>query len=326
MGDTTSKNAVNLKMDEVVTDYNNNFQSAWLTCTEDNSIAISDCKVVDTIINQEGACSLNQNFSASSEVENIANQCEKSEIKQLAEAMSQNMSLNPGSTTASNVTNASQAAINTVTNNISQNCTASTSGVNSVHCMGSTLRGDTFNQKQIANSFQKCTESSKIKNEATQSLTSIIDQHSKAVQKNAIFWILIATAILFISFGVSKKLGGQEIIEWVIILLIVLAVTGLLMMVVYEAFNHGKTKTTKDDECPDCSAIKQEDDCTKALCLWDKVNKACSCDTTSGHFSCDNQCPNFKDKTSCGNNKCYWDPAGKNCIGGLSCRNARRNM
>jgi hypothetical protein len=339
MGATSSKNVINSVLTEVIEDYNNDFQSAWMSCANINEIDINNCDVENTTFIQDSACSLNQHFNATTSIDNVAKQCEKSQIKQLAEAMSQNMSLNPASTTAENITNLSMSAINKVTNNISQNCTASTTGLNKITCKGGgRMVGDTFDQQEKSNSFNDCVDSSKIKNEASQALSSIIDQHSKAVQKNAIFWILIATAILFISFGISKKLGGQEIIEWVIILLIVLAVTALLMLVIYEAFNHNKHKTTEDDACPDCTQINNCTDCQKGLCLWVDKNDnttpiktcgdksppgTCICDK-GGNYSCANQCGNFTTSSTCNDNKCLWNSKGL-CIGGPECRDDRRN-
>jgi hypothetical protein len=325
MGNTTAKNEVESAMKTVASDYTSIYDGTYVSCNASNTVDLDNCTAGYIDINLNNSCSVDSSFNSTVQVQNQVQQCLSSEISQLADAMSQNLTLNPGSTTAENITSQSMSAVDQIKNNITQNCTSSVAGNNTVKCLdGSNIGTLIVNANDMNKSVSNCISNDEIINTSTQSLKSIIDQHSKAVQKNAIFWVIIATAILFISFGISKKLGGGEIIELLILLLIVLAVCALLGLLIWETFNHNKTKTTSKDYCADCRQYTDEDSCNKAMCTWDDSQSQCNCDETAKgagrQLDCSTQCYMQTDEKSCKDNKCYWDPKKNKCVGDGQCR------
>lgn len=329
MGNTTSENTINESLQEIVNQESDTYQNSYLSCTSNNDININNCVVKDLEINQDGSCFTNQNFNANSSSQQMNDQNIDSQIQQVAEAVSQNLSLNPGSTTASNITNLSMNAVTNIKNHVSQGCSTIGLQGNRFNCLHSEIGGGVVNQKQSNNETSNCQVSSQKVQQASQKLTSTVSQKSKAIQKDAIFWTLIGTAILVLSFGVTAWLAEgalAEIMGWLALIIIVIAILGMIGTFFVNKKRSKEIRITKDDICADCSKYTKEEceppspdkNRVDAYCYWDEDRNMCACNDKITGVSCLNQCYHFNNSDECITNYCMWDEGAKKCTGGLN--------
>lgn len=326
MGNTTSENEINESLKEVTQETNNVFQNSYLGCYSDNEINLDGCTVFNLDINQNASCATNQNFNAHSNTQQLSKECESSQIQQIAEAVSQNLSLNPGSTTAKNITRETMTAVTDINNDITQGCSTIGTQGNRFKCSNTSIYGGNVSQKESQEEVSKCRADSAAVQSSTQSLTSSITQKSKAIQKDAIFWTLIASAILVLSFGITAKLADgaiQDICKWLVILIVILTVCAMVFVLFYNEENRHKLKPSIGNVCADCSQYHKEE-CggtgsppKDAYCKWDNDMNSCICnDVDMSGVNCATQCYLFHgNKDDCNANYCMYLADGT-CTGG----------
>ena len=164
------------------------------------------------------------------------------------------MTLNPGSTTASNIVRTMQEIDQSAINNIGNLCLTNSSGVNEVKCTGGarTTVG-TINQKSAVKNISNCVSNNSISNFQKAKIDLTVDQKATASQKNALAGILLALAAMFIGLAFATKFAGMLIIGIVISILVFLfAVFGVVFFVWYTHKND--VKLVSNDMCGDCGA------------------------------------------------------------------------
>lgn len=308
MGNTETKNEIDLSMtakSDVLTDI---YKQAGAKCDLKNEIDISgDCDASKAHITQYGACKLNVDMKAVDNIHSTTQTDMKGTAAQLAKSISQNFSLNPGNTSASNRTNMVETTLNEINTNLADECITGSKASNVVKCYDQgKMIGAYIDETTALQNLSKCAMNSDVVSEETTKLAADIDQRAIAVQQNAIAKILFAIAAVFLSIGVAGKLGGKDFIKPLIILFVVASICVVGVALVFNYINKGKRKVVPDDYCADCTQYdKHREDCQAASCNWvgdsNSDDGTCECD-----FNCITQCPNFDNPTDCKHNHCAW--------------------
>lgn len=310
--DTDVTNETDITLQSIMMDNTNIYQNDMMNCNMDNEVFIQNCNIDGADISQQGVCNLKTSSTAKADVNKNMASDERSKVKQLNQTVTQAMSLNPGSTTASNVVKLSENAISDIETNISQNCLADLSGVNKFTCKDYSGKavGGYFDQKDQLDAFSHCAMSASVGDTSSAALKAVVEQTAIAEQQNAIFWILVAASAATASYYIMQAMGGTSMAREAI-----MAIVALLVFVAVVQWAIGKIKQKKDyrDMCGDCSMFTDESSCTKHLCEWDSATNSCECNPNEQ--DCSSQCYLQYDKDACTKHGCGWNPDTNRCTG-----------
>lgn len=172
-----------------------------------------------------------------------------SQMTQLAQSISQNLDLNPGTTEASNIVSICLSLSMNIVNTISQECTLSNNQVVNFNvnnqgtsgCIppnpqtgqhdyaGITAVGIYIDQAMQAQ--LNCVLNSSIVSNQVQQLSQYISQIAKATVQNAIAWIILAIAVLVAALSLFARAKGP--VAWVIAIILLLLIVGAFFLIGY---------------------------------------------------------------------------------------------
>ena len=210
MGGVQSRNTVDNTVNSFINVCNSTVSNlhASENCTQ--GINIANCDTVKLSDVSMDCIEISKGTSIlTSENYNDLEQAIKQTIDQKAKSINQNFSLNPSTTDAINttklVTNLGQSIFNTFKqdckNQMVTNQTLAVSG-----CKNLDVQRVSFSSLQT--SVQTCIGNSSTVNKAKQDLEQHLKQFAKSEVQNAIFWILLAIAAIFLAYGFSKMAGA----------------------------------------------------------------------------------------------------------------------
>jgi len=210
MGGTQSRNIVDNTVNSFLNVCNDTISNlhASENCTQGiniqncDNINLSDISMDCMEISEGTSVLTSQNYN---DIEQKINES----IEQIAKTINQNFSLNPTSTNANNttqlVTNLGQSIFNTFKqdckNQMVTNQTLAVSG-----CKDLNVQRISFSALQ--KSIQSCVGNSSNVTKAKQDLEQHLKQFAKSEVQNAIFWIILAIAGVFLAYGFSKMAKG----------------------------------------------------------------------------------------------------------------------
>ena len=207
-------------------------QDAGTTINFRNHIDINpDCEFRQSIINQGNAIKISQDVLMGVKNSTKIAQTVEIMIKQMAEAVVQNLSLRLGDNEASNQIQLFQQMSQKVSEVILQGCFTEAKAENEFSCQA-LAEGLVINQNNFIDVVKKCVIDKVSETDLQQKFSAAFDQSASAVEKNALAWIaliiggVIAIVVLFLSTGktVIKRLTNWKF---------VLASTPLFAFIIY---------------------------------------------------------------------------------------------
>tara|TARA_B100000900_G_C20555690_1_gene706716 strand:- start:257 stop:1012 length:756 start_codon:yes stop_codon:yes gene_type:complete len=251
MGNTTSENIVKEVTKLSVKVVNDNIQSIDTKGNQSNIVEFSgNCKMYDTNISQVNRLTYDlKGFSSGNFDTKIQDELNK-QMKQKAESVTQNLSLNPASTRANNITNIITELSNEVVNTYKQNCSVNMVSINKFTCKGNAdLYNLNVSQENYSDAVVNCIQKNDSVQDIANKLKTEIDQTAKAKQDNALMslvWLILAMG-LFISLpllvggaGAVKVLTNENVLFYGFLIFIILFLS-------YVAYNYKLEQEKKQE-------------------------------------------------------------------------------
>ena len=210
MGAAKSKNIVEQAVKNIISNSNSIVQ------VDDLSFAEGRCK-----ISGNAKVTNNATFSGLTIVDEfddldvkVTNETEVL-AKQTADAVSQNLSLNPEGTEAKNINDSLIKMSTDVRNAIKQECKTSITEYQNIHCYGDAEIKDiaSIENDIAASATSSCKQITSIKNDTLNELYSVIDQTAKAKQEDAILKAAVLGAVLLVIVIFASRLGGSALLR-----------------------------------------------------------------------------------------------------------------
>jgi hypothetical protein len=186
----------------------------------------SVCNITDTTIKETVAYQIDaQCFTSQSASTSISSQIAQNAVQQ-AKAVSQNLDLNPATTSAENLVNQLTTSAISVSSLNFSSCLESITQSQNISC--SATNGGTVNLKNvyiglegITNALNECVFSQSSTTQVAQTIQNTLSESASATVKDALFWVLLAVAlILFMVFLITFEIGWPLIIVLIVGLLI----------------------------------------------------------------------------------------------------------
>ncbi len=206
MGGASSKvNAENIAS-QLISVISNSNSDALVSSNAVNSINLSGNCVFTGEIDQFINIKINSEI-----IQNIVNDTKteqklQSIVKQISEAEAPNLSLSSGvdSETFTKLINNLSTQISS---SISTNCSNNNASLNNFNCQDYALFSGKAKQTILGEYFYKCTQDLKNVSNAKQELQAFIDQHSTAILKDVIVYVLICIAVILAIWFLGPSLG-----------------------------------------------------------------------------------------------------------------------
>ena len=332
IGDGPDQAVTNIVEDNIVetaSDLTHIYMGNALDCTNFNEIALYDCNLKDDKLQQVGMCKLNEKLEGDTKLTQKIDQIAKQKADQTAKEISQTFGILPGSTDATNIAKSTASATSTMAANIKTTCAGVADPANIVTCGNvSGLYGNYIKQSTIDDVTMKCLLSDEIVNQTTQKLTQTTSQYASSTVQNSIFWIMIASICLLISWVIFKILGGRKLARQIIILMVVALVIVILISWLYTHMHKNELNHPYGSRCADCTKFGRKEECETAMCSWtnplqDVVDKSVQhypslsplCICNEEERDCSSQCYKYNNKSDCEDALCGWDDSHKKCTG-----------
>lgn len=185
----------------------------------------SVCNVDYSTIQEIAAYQIDASCFANQSIQSSVNSQISESAAQQAQAIGQNLDLNPGTTSASNLVNQiTSSAIQVSSVNYSA-CLQSVTESQTIGC--NATNGGTVNLshvyiglEDITNAINQCVFNQASSTDITNVISAISNQSAKAVVQNALGWILMAIAIIILVFFFISF----EFLEWALIILLIVGV------------------------------------------------------------------------------------------------------
>lgn len=164
-----------------------------------------------------------------------------------ATAISQNLDLNPGSTTAENIADVVSNLSFEIQNNIYNSCLTQATATQSLNLLATgpgsqvNVNGLVCNFSDTITAAQTCTFNNTISSQLTTSVEQAISEAASATVENALGWILMAIAIIVLVFFFFTLEAGTWIFIVLIILLLVIIVY-IIIALIYSWWPFNRTK------------------------------------------------------------------------------------
>lgn len=254
MGNVEAKNILENTIDQSLVILNQTTQQCETPLIQSIGVNISGCSNVilsDFTLRQTGEFNIECATAASStnEIESTIS----TQFTQASEAINQSLNLNPGSTSAENITSLMQKLSTSITSTYSQECIASTiqtQQVNVTNCTGpdgGTVRLERFNFEQISKGTATCTQETDAVSSIKSQVENIIDQSAKAELQNALGPILIIIVLVIIVIIIFYTQGASMIIYVVLFAVVIIGgYFGLAYLFSWWPFNESPTDSGED--------------------------------------------------------------------------------
>lgn len=251
-------------------------------------------------------------------------------IRQATETISQNLNLNPGSTTALNITKSINRTRDALHRDSTTKCTHELFGVISNLLKDSEVTKTGVVVQNIEANLSEtdsCIQDIVTKTDLDRKLTKQISQTAKARQEDALSKIFLFLAIIAVTALVSPAVLTMSLSgllpEPLKSLFGVCLVVGcvLLMSRVLGAFKKSEKKVEAEitDGCGDCAVLgKRACEDSQPLCTW--TGEDCNCDAENFPDACGRQCSERTDKTGCVEVGCTWLDEDESCSTTPECR------
>jgi len=228
MGNVQATNILNNTIDQSISILNNTIQVCETSLAQNQGINVTGCQgnIVISNVNFNQTGSLDVGCASSSSSTNQVESTIKNNFKQAADAINQALNLNPGSTTATNITSLmEQLAINVV-NSYSQSCISNTVQEQSINvtcpATGSgNVTIETVNFNQVTKGITQCTQDAINTTGIKTQIQNIIDQNSSATVQPIFFGVFI---VLFIIVIIILLVFGASASTWIITIIILIAI------------------------------------------------------------------------------------------------------
>lgn len=194
---------------------------------------------------------LNANCVANATINSSINSNISQQASQVAKALSQNIDLNPGSTDATNVVNAITNAMDTLQSSVYNSCLQSAIAKNTVNITATGVNPNTgdpstvtlgyfhCNQDIMNSTVADCVFNSSETAAVVSSISQAISQSATATVQNALGWIIMAIAIIFLVFFFITISGLELLLYIFIFVMIILIIYGVIAYIYnWWPFNH----------------------------------------------------------------------------------------
>ena len=203
MGNVTAKNTVNAVTQAMIDITNQQMTTSNVTETVANDVVISgNCSFKGNVVNQGTNFTVNETIMQSGSFQDQVSASISQQISQVAEAISQSLTLNPGSTTAQNIANAIVNSKTNLTNQYIESFNTAFSAQNALTCTGGTVTGNVFNQEITNQEIIDATNLADSTSGVTLQIQQAVSQSATAKQEDSmIFLMIIIVAIVIAIVG-----------------------------------------------------------------------------------------------------------------------------
>lgn len=267
---------------------------AQSSCTSQISQLFENCHDLENVnFEVEDICVIDTKQMADSMIDSKIDSSVDVAMDQVAKAIGQNFSLNPGSISAKNALSTVVDSKQSIRDTISQRCSTAVQSSTEQICRNSgKWSGVTVSAKTLHHGIQKCLQDSGITNNVKSKIEEKLKQTATAKQENALGMILFAIAAIMLSLVLLLSTVSGVIVPVGLFLLFVTLIVVLLTLLVSRPrfYRSG---------CGDCSRFGKKDDCDvhEPMCTW-KQDK-CTCNSNDFPQQCSLQCSNFKSRDHC---------------------------
>jgi len=224
MGGSHSTNIIDNSVSAMVSVLNTTTQKCAPTVTTDQALnfvqqgcSSSDITITHTRLSAYASVNVScaqvavQSADAKAQIDQIA--------KQMADALSQMLSLNPGSTDATNITRLSANLGLTVQNEASQIIASAVSAAQGITLRqlnggACSIRLDFVELGALATSIARATQESTAVATATAALKQSVDQTAKAEQQGLLAGLLILVVVVALVIGGVALTGGSQVMKY----------------------------------------------------------------------------------------------------------------
>jgi len=244
MGNVQAKNEVDSAIAASVSILNSSIQTCETSLSQNESIIVKDCPNIDienVNFNESGTVNVSC-AQTNSVTQNVKNQVD-AQMTQMAEAIKQALSFNPGSAEANNIDRLSVQLSTSVVNTFSQSCIPSVSNNETISasCTGAdgtaTIKFVNFNEYDSATST--CVQNNNSVQTIANSIKAIIDQSATAKEAPLFslgLVIIIIVAIFLFVFLVGADAKGIIIILVFVLVIVVVGYFVLAAILKWEPF------------------------------------------------------------------------------------------
>lgn len=253
MGGVQAKNYLDNNIQSTIKSINSVSQHCLTTDHQNIKIDVSNCS--GNVVfkgNWKQAAVLEQNCKQSAQVSNSQQANIVNSLAQTAQAISQNLSFNPGSTDAANMIMNSIQLSETIKNEFQQNCNIATNqsfDANISNCPASGGKGGNVyiapNVSQTVESILNCIQNSSAVNSQIASIKSTISQSASAAQENTL-WVIVAFLFVFllpqiamVKYGVGNPnpaVSAMGILAIILMFITVLIIAYIFLALVLQIF------------------------------------------------------------------------------------------